>query len=369
MRVGFDGRTLASPAAGVRRYVGELLRAMQAREGAPRFIMLGGSPAQCPAGIDYVPEPPHPPTNAGWVLFGLPLAARRAGVDLIHAPAYVAPFWSPVPVVLTVHDVSYARHPEWFPYRRDALRRAYYRRSALSASLVITDSAFSAAEITAAYGIPPTRVEVIPLGVGSELATGPTAPLPVGIVPPYVLHVGDLHERRNLRMVVRALLSARKDARLGAVALVLAGVDRGSGSEILRLVREAGSPDAVKILGPVAEDVLRGLYRAAAGLVYPSRYEGFGLPLLEAMACGVPVLAARTASIPEVVGDAAILLDPDAEASWTEAIVRVLTNQELAARLRADGYTRAQAFTWGETARRTIEVYRRAAPPPGALPL
>jgi glycosyltransferase involved in cell wall biosynthesis len=331
--------------------------------------MLGGAQTLCPAGIDYVPESSHPPTNAGWVLVGLPLAARRAGVDLIHAPAYVAPFWSPVPVVLTVHDVSYARHPEWFPYRRDALRRAYYRRSALSASAVITDSAFSAAEITAAYDIPPTRVVVIPLGVSPELVTGRAAPLPAGVAPPYVLHVGDLHERRNLHMAVRALLRARQDAGLRGLRLVLAGVDRGIGSDLLRLAREAGSPDAVMMLGPVDEDVLRGLYRGAAGLVYPSRYEGFGLPLVEAMACGIPVLASRAASIPEVVGDAAILLNPDAESAWADALVRILTDQPLAVQLGAAGQQRTRSLTWDETARRTQEVYHRAVTAHGALPL
>ena len=130
--------------------------------------------ARCPPGVGHVAEPPHPPTNLGWTLVGLPRAARRAGVDVIHAPAYTAPFWSPAPVVLTIHDVSYERHPEWYPYRRDWARRAFYRRSAHVASQILTVSRFSAAEITAAYGIPAERMTVTPLGVdGAFVADDP----------------------------------------------------------------------------------------------------------------------------------------------------------------------------------------------------
>ena len=162
-RVGFDGRALTSPAAGVRRYTRELLRALTRLALPLELVMLGGDArAERPQGIAHVSEPPHPPTNAGWMIVGLPLAMRRARVDLLHAPAYTAPFWSPAPVVLTIHDVSYARRPEWFPYRRDRLRRAFYRESALRATAIVTDSTFSAGEIEAAYGIAADRITVVP---------------------------------------------------------------------------------------------------------------------------------------------------------------------------------------------------------------
>ena len=133
LRIGIDGRAFASPAAGVRRYLEGLVPALLDFADAPEVVALGGE-AGIPSGLARVEAPAHPATNAGWTLVGLPRAAAKAAVDLIHAPAYTAPFWAPVPVVLTIHDVSYARHPEWYPYRRDWARRAFYRRSARGAA-------------------------------------------------------------------------------------------------------------------------------------------------------------------------------------------------------------------------------------------
>jgi glycosyltransferase involved in cell wall biosynthesis len=363
LRLGFDGRALASPAAGVRRYAHELLRGLASLGQPLQLVMLGGARSSAvPPGTEWVPEPPHPPTNAGWMLVGLPWAMRRGRVDLVHAPAYTAPFYAPAPIVLTIHDVSYARRPEWFPYRRDGLRRAFYRRSALSARLVITDSEFSASEIQAAYGIPRSRIAVIPLGVDPAFLTATGArDLPAGIDGPFVLHVGDLHERRNLPMVVQALLEVRQQGgALAKMALVLAGVDRGVGDALTQAARAAGADDLIVLLGRVDDAMLRTLYRRATALVYPSLYEGFGLPLLEAMAGGTPVLASRAASIPEVVGDAGLLLAPRSTAEWAQAIIRVATEDGLAARLRAAGQARASTFSWTRTAEQTLDVYRRA---------
>lgn len=345
----------------MRRYLEGLVPALLALDDAPQLVALGGPPDSIPAGVAHLHEPPHPPTNAGWTLVGIPRAAARAAVDLLHAPAYTAPFWAPAPVVLTIHDVSYERHPEWYPYRRDWLRRAFYRRSAYAATRILTDSEFSAQEIRAAYGIAADRITVAPLGVSHAFEPGTEMPceLPGGIVSPYVLHVGDVHERRNLMVVVDAVLEARRRfGALPALSLVLAGVDRGAGDALCAVAAEAGAPEAVVRLGTVAEDLLRTLYRCATALVYPSRYEGFGLPVLEAMASGTPVIASRAASIPEVIGGAGILLDPDDTGGWTEAIARVVNDDALRARMRADGLARAATFSWARTARVTMDVYR-----------
>jgi glycosyltransferase involved in cell wall biosynthesis len=364
LRVGIDGRAFTSPAAGVRRYVNGLVRGLL-RLGEPlELVALGGAPPSLPPGVAHVAEPAHPPTNFGWTVVGLPRAAARARVDVLHAPAYTAPFWSPAPVVLTIHDVSYQRHPEWFPYRRDRIRRAFYRRSAHSAARILTDSEFSAAEIAAAYGIPESRLTVVPLGVDGGFVPGTAGELPEGVRDPYVLHVGDLHTRRNVGVVLEGVLGAR---RLGGdtarLTLVLAGVDRGLGTELCDAAMRRGAAEAVVQLGAVSEDRLHALYTHARALVYPSRYEGFGLPVLEAMASGTPVIASRAASIPEVVGAAGLLLDPLDVSEWTEAIVRVVRNEALRRTMSAAGIARAGAFTWECTARRTLDVYRRALEP------
>jgi glycosyltransferase involved in cell wall biosynthesis len=182
------------------------------------------------------------------------------------------------------------------------------------------------------------------------------------VQPPYVLHVGDVHERRNLMIAVDAVLQARRGfGALPALSLVLAGVDRGAGEALCAVASEAGAPEAVVPLGVVSEPVLHALYRCATALVYPSRYEGFGFPVLEAMASGTPVIASNAASIPEIVADAGLLLDPDDREAWTAALVDVVNDEELRTRMRAAGLARASAFTWSRTARLTMNVYLDAA--------
>ena len=337
--------------------------ALQAADPGLQLIALGGDRDAVPADVAYVNEPWHLPTNLGWSAMGLPRAATSARVDVIHAPSYTAPLWSSAPVVVTIHDVSYERHPEWYPYQRDAMRRMFYRRSARTAARVLTDSEFSASEIAAAYQIPRDRIIVAPLGVSDHFAPvdRPNETLPAQITSPFLLHVGDLHERRNLPLVVHAMFEAQRRPGMPPLSLVLAGVDRGIGDRLRAYAREADSPDSVVCLGPVTDSQLLALYRGAAALVYPSRYEGFGLPVLEAMACGTPVIASRAASIPEVLGDAGVLLDPDDELGWANAIAQVVSDEWQKGRMRKAGLTRAKEFTWARTASITLEAYRQVA--------
>lgn len=384
IRIGFDGRSLASPAAGVRRYAHELFGALGDRDDVLVVAVGAPSGAQMPRGVRTVPAGPSLPTNPGWMFTGLPRAARGAALDLFHAPSYTAPFAGPRPLVLTIHDVSYERHPEWYPYRRDPIRRGFYRWSARTANRVITDSEFSKREIIAAYGLEADVIDVIPLaaapGFGAlvELRAGPPdGPRPGsperrragpgrfgGVDTPYLLHVGDLHPRRNVETAARALLRVRaRRPNLAGVRLVLAGVDRGAGHALEDMVkREPGGEGLVEMRGRTTDADLLALYRSAAALVYPSLYEGFGLPLLEAMACGTPVIASNAASIPEVTGDAALLLDPRDEQAWADAIESVFDPVQ-AARLRGAALGRAAMFTWRRTAEQTLASYRRALEP------
>ena len=268
-------------------------------------------------------------------------------------------------MVVTIHDVSYERQPQWYPYRRDWARRAFYRRSALSAAHVLTVSRFSASEITAAYGIGADRISVTPLGVDEMFApreTGVPLELPSMVTVPYLLHVGDVHERRNLSMIVEALVGVRR--RFGtaaALGLVLIGEDRGGLEAVRAVAAAAGVPEAVVHCPRVTEHQLAQLYRGATAFVYPSLYEGFGLPLIEAMASGTPVLASTAASIPEVVGSAGLLLDPTDASAWTEAIASVVNDSGRRERMRQAGLVRAADFTWRRTALLTLEAYRRVA--------
>jgi glycosyltransferase involved in cell wall biosynthesis len=362
LRVGFDGRALASPAAGVRRYSYELFGALASLNHLTVVAIGAPAGAAVPPGVERAPGAPSLPTNPGWMLTGLPRAARRARLDLFHAPSYTAPFGGPRPLVLTIHDISYERHPEWYPYRRDPLRRAFYRRSAGAADRIITDSSFSKAEIVDAYGVSPDIVDVVPLAASPVFARQ-TAATAAPASAPYVLHVGDLHPRRNLEIAARAVLQVRhRSEAFARLQLVLAGVDRGIGGSLARLgdLSPLGR-DLVRLLGSTDDAALSDLYRGATALVYPSRYEGFGLPLVEAMSCGTPVIASRAASIPEVTGDAAILLDPDDEAAWAGAIEAVLRPETgTAARLREAGLRRAAQFSWRRAAEATEAVYLQA---------
>lgn len=364
LRIGFDGRALASPAGGIRRYTAELFGAIGGLDAGIDLLAIGvPRDTAPPRGVSSAPRSFHVPTNLGWTTTGLALAARRSRLDLYHAPAYTAPPWGVRPLVVTIHDVSYARHPEWYPYRRGCLRRVFYRLSALAADLVVTDSEFSRREIKAAYGLDDDRIATVPLGVGAPF--GPARPdamtsVPVGTGRPYVLHVGDLHRRRNLSVGLAAVLTLRaRRAELRSLQFVLVGVDHGVGGELREAAAEAGQPDALSFIEAPTDEALAALYRAAGALVYPSRYEGFGLPLLEAMACGIPVVAARAGAIPEVVDSAGLLLEPDDVGGFAEALEGVLLDQDLAARYRAASLRRAAQFTWQKTADGTVSAYRR----------
>lgn len=362
-RIGVDGHAFASPAGGIRRYVSELYGALAGIAPDVEIVAIG-APAGTPLPRGVAPRPARSlPTNLGWMAASLPLAARAAALDVFHAPAYTAPLWGVHPQALTIHDVSYERKPEWNAYRNDPFRRAFYRTAALAADRVITDSAFSRGEITAAYGIPPDRIDVVPLAASAVFTPGAfdASRAPYRISEPYLLHVGDLHERRNLRTVLSSLLDLRRrhaDSR-PLPRLVCAGVDRGVGAALKAAA--AADPDALVLTGAVPEDVLLNLYRGAMLLVYPSLYEGFGLPVLEAMQCGTPVAAANAASVPEVAGDGGVILDPLDVRAWRDVMLAAWQDPAMRTRLRAAGLAQAARFSWTRTATSTLDVLRRCA--------
>ena len=362
-RIGVDGRAFDSPAGGVRRYVSELYGAIARVEPDVDVIAIGASrDAPLPPGVT-VRGAIRFPTNLGWTAASLPLAVRGAGIDVFHAPAYTAPLWGVHPQAVTIHDVSYERKPEWNAYRNDPVRRAFYRKAALAADRVITDSMFSRNEITAAYGIPSDRIAVVPLAASGVFTEGScdAAALPAGVEPPYVLHVGDLHVRRNLRTVLDAMLDLRRQHAWHPPLprLVCAGVDRGIGAALTSAA--ATDPEALVLTGPVPEDTLVNLYRGGFALVYPSLYEGFGLPVLEAMQCGLPVAVANAGSLPEVAGGAAVVINPLDVRAWRETLAVLWQDAAMRARMRQAGLAWASRFSWTRTAEETLGVLRRCA--------
>jgi alpha-1,3-rhamnosyl/mannosyltransferase len=360
-----DGRAFSSPAAGVRRYVWEIYGALSRIAPDVDVVAIGARDGDdLPAGV--TPRPARSfPTNLGWMAASIPLAARGAALDVFHAPAYTAPLWGVHPQAVTIHDVSPVRKPEWDAYSNDPVRRAFYKRSALAADRVITDSEFSRAEITAAYGIPPERIAVVPLAAADVFSPGAFDPsaAPRGVRTPFFLHVGDLQIRRNVVTALDALLAIRhRRSRDGeAPVLVCAGVDRGISETLTSRAAAADDAAAVVLTGRVSDADLVNLYRGASALVYPSRYEGFGLPVVEAMRCGIPVLASDAGPLPEIVGDAGILLEPLDVGRWRDAMTRVLDDPAHAQRLAGASRVRAADFSWTATARKTLDVLRACA--------
>lgn len=295
-----------------------------------------------------------------WTLLRRPPLPQPLGrTDLLHSPTPVA---VPPPaggqrLVVTVHDVAFLAHPRAFTATWRLLYRAGLLRAVRTAGAVIAPSRHTAEDLLRRTRVPADRVHVVPLApaLPEGAAQVPAVLNRLKVRRPYVLFVGTLEPRKNLVRLVRAY---RRVAAAGIPhALVLAGPMGWRPRPLLRAVAEEG-PGQVVLTGRLAEEDLDALYRGADAFVYPSLYEGFGLPVLEAMARGLPCVVSAASSLPEVAGEAALLVDPRSTSDLARAIERVLADGALAARLREAGRARAARFSWDETARRTLDVYR-----------
>ena len=276
--------------------------------------------------------------------WGLPRALRRSGADLLHGNYFVPVGWRGTSVV-TVHDVSFARHHDFMPMHDLAAFRTLVPLAMRRAARVLTVSEWAKGDLVERYHLPPDRVVVTPNGVDDDLSPdGPGEQRP-----PYVLFVGGLQRRKDPVTAVRALAGLDPE-----LHLVIAGPDRGEGAEVRRITRELGLDERVEVLDYVDRERLIALYRGALALVFPSRYEGFGLPALEAMACGTPVVAADVTSLPEVVGDAGILVRPGDPDALADGVRRAIAESD---RLVAAGLVRASGYRWSVTAERAAAVY------------
>ena len=293
----------------------------------------------------------------------LPTRARRDNCDLLHVQ-YVAPPIARLPLVTAIHDVSFEDVPGLFPRHTELRLKLTVRLSARRSQAVITISEFTRSRIAHHYHMDPDRIMVTPLGVGEqwrpvpkELALARLASLS----PPakFVLAVGNLHPRKNIPRLIKSVALARR-AGAGDLHLVLAGQRWWRMGEIDQAIEEESASDWVRCLGYVDDGSLVALYSAADVVAYPSLYEGFGLPVLEALACGAVVVASNATAIPEVAGNAAILVDPYNVAAMGHALGTALTDAPTRARLRGAAREQVTHFTWDRCADLTVAAYRTA---------
>jgi len=307
---------------------------------------------------------PHTP------LIRIPLSLsaelRKNPVDLLHVQ-FTAPPLAPCPVVVTVHDLSFLHLPVTFKRRSRAQLRLTVKRSARGAARIITGSEHARQDIISSYELPADRVRTIPLAAPASFAPiqDKTELQRVrntyGIEGDYILSVGSIQPRKNLNRLIAAytwLRDTRPNRKLPQ--LVLVGKRAWLYHETLRAVSDSGLSDSIVLTGYVPHADLPALYSGALCFVYPSYFEGFGLPPLEAMKCGTPVVVGNRTSLPEVVGDAGMLVDPFDTRALATALEHLIENSDFRKQLRVKGLEQARKFDWRETARQTLEVYREA---------
>jgi glycosyltransferase involved in cell wall biosynthesis len=289
----------------------------------------------------------------------LPRRAERLRLDLLHCPMGLAPVRAGTPLVITVHDMAVWDHPEWFERPIVLQQRLVLARALRRARRILTPSQSTRRRLLEILDIDAGAVEVAPWGVDTHFAPGPPPGAILerhGIEGPYVLVVGTLEPRKN---VEGALVAFERLVEDGAEhLLVIAGARGWREGQLMARLRQSPASARMRLLGRVDENALVGLYRGADCLVYPSRYEGFGLPPLEALACGTPVLCGHTTSLPEVVGDAAVLIELDDPEALHGALGDLLASPARREALARQGPERAALFTWERCAERTVRVYR-----------
>ena len=346
MRVALDAAPLTLSSGGLRRYVWELSRALAETFPEDEYLLLSDQPFTAPAAPNLaVGAGPRHWLDRRWFLWGLNRELARRRVDLFHGTNFEVP-WLPLrPSVLTLHDLSPWMEPTWHHGAGRVRRRTRALLRLGLASMVITPSKTVRRQAIDFFGLAPDRVTAVP-----EAAAAHFRPVEARGRPPYFLYVGALEPRKNIGLLLEAWRTARD---VTGVDLALAGRRRED-------FRELAPEPGLMVLGEVEESELPGLYSGAVAVAYPSLYEGFGLPALEAMQCGAVVIASRDPAVEEVVGGAAVLLEARDARAWSEALIAAATRPEWAAAQRAKSLERACAFSWTRSARLTRAVYQQA---------
>jgi len=374
MRVGIDALALDSHAGGDTTYIRNVIRGLAAVDPNSDYTLFSTSaPSErILVGIEHMRRVAvWCPSLALYTPVSLPIAFLRKGIDVAHVQ-YVASPLCPAQVVVSVHDIAYEHYPHFFTPTTVTKFRMLVPLTVRRAAAILTLSEYSKRDIVRRYCVPSEKVTVAPCAADpmyrpmrdEERDTGRLAEIRAkyGTGERFILSVGNLQPRKNLRTLIEAYVKLRQ-ADATRHKLVLVGREAWLHDDIFAAARASGYADELVFTGYVPDADLVALYNAADVFVYPSLFEGFGLPPLEAMACGTPTVTGNTSALPETVGEAALMVDPrDAEA-LAGALARVLGDAELRAELAGRGIARAAAFSWERTARIILDTYRRAAQP------
>ncbi len=371
MRIAIDAHSVGTGLGGNESYATNLIEALAEIDTVNQYTIYVTRPeavqrfGQRWANFTVRTTLPHTP------LVRIPLTLsrelRKNPVDVLHVQ-FTAPPFAPCPVVVSIHDLSFEHLPDTFKFRSRTQLRLTVRRSARKAAAVIALSEHARTDIISTYGLNPDRIRVIPLAAPTHFAPVTNEKelqrvrQTYGIEGDYILSVGSIQPRKNLRRLVAAysnLHAARPEGKLPQ--LVVVGKCAWLYEETLRAISELELSKSIILTGYVPDSDLPALYSGATCFAYLSYFEGFGLPPLEAMKCGAPVVVGNRTSLPEVVGDAGVLVDPFSVNDIAAAIERVVGDVGFQSKLRVKGIERARLFDWRETARQTLAVYEKAA--------
>lgn len=369
MRIAIDAHSVGASLGGNETYATNLIEALAEIDQANHYTLYVTKQSALDRFINRWPNfsvkltLPHTPVVR--IPLTLSRELRRHPVDLLHVQ-YTAPPFPRCPVVTTIHDLAFEHLPETFNRRSWMQLRITVRRTARTAAHVITLSEFSRQDISQTYGISPERITVTPVAAAARFgpvtngAALETVRRQFGIERSYILSLGSIQPRKNLVRLIRAYGSLRQShAEAALPQLVIAGKRGWLEAETVRAAQTSPWSRDILFTGYVPDEELPALYSGALCFVYPSYFEGFGLPVLEAMQCGVPVIAGNLTSLPEVVQDAGVLVDPFDEQAFTTAMARMIEDSSHRSRLSAGGLERAKVFKWNQTARLTLEVYKQ----------
>jgi glycosyltransferase involved in cell wall biosynthesis len=362
MRFAVDAHAIGRHLTGNEVYVRSLLHGFAALDRKSEFITylsMDEAEAWVPARFPVRRIAGNPFVRLGC---DFALKLRRDGPELLHVQ-YTAPLGCPVPVVVSVHDVSFLEHPEYFPFHRALQLRLTVQHTIRNAARILTGSEFSRDSIARAYQLDPNRIAVVANAaadcfhpVRREAALGQVRER-FGIAVPFILSVGDLQPRKNHVGLIEAFGRLIRAHPHLPHHLILAGKETWFGRRVGDAAKHSGVADRIRFLGFVSDDDLLQLYNACELFCFPSFYEGFGLPVLEAMACGAAVACSNTSAIPEVADGAALLFSPYEAGEITRAMLDLIVHAELRARMCRLGLQRATHFSWRKTAQETLDVY------------